>query len=74
GAIPFVGDAFDFFWKANQQNMDLIRERATGKGKGTRTDYIFIFAIMGALVLLLVGSIVVSATILYYIFTSMPLI
>ena len=74
GAIPFVGDAFDFFWKANQQNMDLIRERATGKGKGTKSDYIFIFAIMGGLILLLVASIVVSATLLYYIFTSMPLV
>src|SRR5918998_6805173 len=21
GAIPFVGDAFDFFWKANKQNI-----------------------------------------------------
>ena len=27
GAIPFLGDAFDFVWKANQQNMNLIRTR-----------------------------------------------
>ena len=31
GAIPFIGDAFDFFWKANRQNIDLIRERGNGK-------------------------------------------
>ncbi len=30
GAIPFLGDAFDFVWKANRQNMDLIRERGRG--------------------------------------------
>lgn len=27
GMVPFVGDAFDFVWKANQQNMNLIRTR-----------------------------------------------
>src|SRR3954471_6545959 len=42
GSIPFIGDAFDFFWKSNQRNMNLIRERATGHGKGDTSDYIFI--------------------------------
>ena len=36
GTIPFIGDAFDFFWKSNKQNMDLIRERATGKDAAQR--------------------------------------
>jgi hypothetical protein len=74
GSIPFVGDAFDFFWKANQQNMDLIRSRATGKGEGKTSDYIFIFGLIGLLVLILIGSIIASGVILYYIFTSKPLI
>lgn len=74
GVIPFVGDAFDFFWKSNKQNMDLIRERATGKDKGTTSDYIFIFAIIGTLVLLLIGSIIASVIILYYVFSRMPLV
>ncbi len=74
GSIPLVGDAFDFFWKANQKNMDLIRERATGNDVGTTSDYIFVFAIIGVLLLLLVGSIIVSGLILYYILTSRPLI
>lgn len=74
GSIPFLGDAFDFVWKANQQNMDLIRERASGKGEGTRSDYIFVFGLMALLVLLLIGSILASGFILYWIFTSRPLI
>jgi hypothetical protein len=74
GSIPFLGDAFDFFWKSNQKNMDLIRERATGHGKGKTSDYVFIFALIGLLILLLIGSIIVSAVILYYIFTSRPLL
>jgi hypothetical protein len=74
GSIPVVGDAFDFFWKSNQKNMDLIRSRATGKGEGRTSDYIFIFGLIGLLILLLIGSIIVSGVILYYIFTSKPLI
>ena len=74
GTIPFIGDAFDFVWKANKQNMDLIRTRATGKGEGTTSDYIFIFAVIGVLILLLVASIIASAAILYYILSSMPLV
>jgi hypothetical protein len=64
GAIPFVGDAFDFFWKANRQNMDLIRERGTGKGNGTTGDYIFVFGVILLLIALLVASIMVSLYIL----------
>ncbi|MCC6327947.1 MAG: DUF4112 domain-containing protein [Acidobacteria bacterium] len=74
GTIPFIGDAFDFFWKSNKRNMDLIRERATGKNAGTTSDYFFIFGLIGLLVLLLIGSIIASGIILYYIFTSRPLI
>jgi len=65
GVIPFIGDAFDFVWKANKQNMDLIRERATGKDKGTTSDYVFVFGIIGFLILLLVGSILVSIYIIW---------
>lgn len=64
GSIPFLGDAFDFFWKSNKQNMDLIRERGKGKGTGTTSDWIFVLAIIGILIAILVGSILVSLAIL----------
>lgn len=68
GSIPFIGDAFDFFWKSNKQNMDLIRERATGKNVGTTGDYIFVFAIIGILIAILIGSILLSLFILGTVF------
>ena len=68
GTIPVIGDAFDFVWKANKQNMDLIRTRATGKNVGTTGDYIFVFGIIAFLILLLVGSILVSVYIIWAIF------
>ena len=68
GTIPFLGDAFDFFWKSNKQNMDLIRERGTGKGAGTTGDYIFVFGIIALLILILIGSILTSLFILGWFF------
>ncbi|QYO67140.1 DUF4112 domain-containing protein [Leptolyngbya sp. 7M] len=67
GMIPFLGDAFDFVWKSNKQNMDLIRTRATGK-VGTTTDYLFVLGIIGLLILLLISSILVSIYIISVIF------
>ncbi|MBA4124508.1 MAG: DUF4112 domain-containing protein [Acidobacteria bacterium] len=64
GSIPFIGDAFDFVWKSNKQNMDLIRERATGKNVGTTSDYLFVGLIIFGLIALLIGSILVSLYIL----------
>lgn len=60
GMIPFIGDAFDFVWRANQQNMNLIRERAAGHGTGTTSDYVFVIGLMFLLVLLLLTSIAAS--------------
>jgi len=72
GMVPFIGDAFDFVWKANQQNMDLIRTRAAGHGKGTTSDYVFVFGLIGLLIFLLLGSILASGFILYWVFLSRP--
>ena len=73
GMIPFVGDAFDFVWKANQQNMDLIRTRAAGHGKGSTSDYVFVFGLMGLLLLLLVGSILASVFVLWWLLASIAM-
>ncbi len=68
GSIPFVGDAFDFFWKSNKRNMDLIRERGTGKDEGTTGDYFFVGLIILILIAILIASILVSVFILSTIF------
>lgn len=74
GSIPFIGDAFDFVWKANKMNMELIRTRAAGLGRGKTSDYIFVFGLIGLLIAILVGSILVSGFILYWVLTSRPLV
>jgi hypothetical protein len=71
GTIPFIGDAFDFVWKANKQNIDLIRERATGKNVGTTGDYIFVFAVILVLIGILIGSILISLFVIGLIFKGL---
>jgi hypothetical protein len=68
GSIPFIGDAFDFVWKANKQNIDLIRERGTGKNTGTTSDYLFVGLIILALIAVLILSVLASLFILGTVF------
>lgn len=68
GVIPFIGDAFDFFWKANKQNIELIREHGEGRGKGTTGDWIFVIVIILLLIGILVGSVLLSLLLLGFIF------
>ncbi|HEY2846589.1 MAG TPA: DUF4112 domain-containing protein [Pyrinomonadaceae bacterium] len=74
GSIPVIGDAFDFVWKSNQMNMNLIRERATRHGEGKTGDYVFVFGLIGFLVLVLLASVIASAFLIWLVFTSRPLV
>jgi hypothetical protein len=64
GMLPVVGDLFDFVWKSNKMNMDLIRQRATVSAEeakqGKTSDWIFVSVIMLVLVGILVGTVTVS--------------
>jgi hypothetical protein len=69
GIIPFVGDLFDFAWKSNKMNMDLLKQRATvtveEAKQGARTsDWLFVGGIMLVLLLILFGSIAASIYVL----------
>ncbi|MBE7515261.1 MAG: DUF4112 domain-containing protein [Chloracidobacterium sp.] len=68
GSIPLIGDAFDFVWKANQQNMNLIRTRAAGHGAGSRSDYIFVLGLVALLFLILIASLAASVYVIGSIF------
>lgn len=76
GALPIIGDAFDFWWKSNQRNMDLLRRRATVSAEqarsGRASDWLFVSLIILALVALLVGSITVAFVMLGLIMRNLP--
>jgi hypothetical protein len=52
GAIPFLGDVFDFAFKANAKNLELYRSARTGV-RDTSRDKAFLGVVIGALALIL---------------------
>ena len=68
GSLPLVGDLFDAWWKSNQMNIDLLRQRATvsaGEAReGKISDWLFVGLIILLLVGLAVGAAVVSVFLL----------
>src|SRR4029453_421706 len=60
GALPLVGDFFDAWWKSNQKNVALLRQRATVSAhearEGRLSDWLFVGLIMALLVLLAIGA------------------
>jgi len=68
GALPLAGDLFDAWWKSNQMNIDLLRERATVSAgearKGTVSDWLFVGLIILLLAVLAIGAAAVSISLL----------
>lgn len=60
GIIPFVGDAFSFWFKSNVRNHQLIKEYVGGRRKAGRSDWIFVFGILILLGVLVAAGITVS--------------
>jgi hypothetical protein len=62
GAIPFLGDAFDLWFKANTRNLGVMRRHLEEPDRSTRDDWLGLLAVVGAaaLVLFLIGWLVVS--------------
>jgi hypothetical protein len=49
GAIPFIGDAVDFFWKSNKKNFALLEHHAYEVRPPSRGDWLFVAAVLAAI-------------------------
>jgi hypothetical protein len=71
GAVPFAGDLFDFYWKANRRNVELLRKHAAAapgeEDRLRRSDTWFV-------VMLLVGLFGVLAASVWAAFTLIALV
>jgi hypothetical protein len=56
GAIPLLGDLFDFAWKANTRNLQLLERHRNGRPPTWR-DWIWLWALLGALALIALGAV-----------------
>jgi len=64
GTVPFVGDAFDFVFKANTKNVAILREALAGHRR-TGHDWFFV----GGVILVLVGTILLPLLALWVLVT-----
>ncbi len=49
GAVPFLGDVFDFFWKSNSKNIRLLEAHLANPKEQTAADKGFILLVLVAL-------------------------
>ena len=52
GAIPVIGDAFDLWFKVNERNLRLVRRHLEDHGASTRSDWLAVTGLIGAMLLL----------------------
>jgi hypothetical protein len=65
GEIPLLGDLFDFGWKANLKNVDLLQRHLDRPSEARRSGRLFLFALGTGLVLLLAGAVALTAVLLH---------
>jgi hypothetical protein len=75
GSLPLIGDVFDAWFKSNQKNIALLRQRATVSASEARegrvSDWLFVGLIMVLLVLLAIGAAAVSIYLLAMLLSSL---
>ena len=52
GAVPLIGDAFDFVWKANIKNIALVERHVAVPATARRADRLFVSLLIGSLFVL----------------------
>ena len=56
GAVPIIGDIFDFAWKANLRNTTLLNRHLAYPSGARRADRFFAACVLGGVIVLLVGA------------------
>jgi len=57
GSLPLIGDLFDFAFKANQKNLDLLNRHASGQHRASFGDWAWLVALLAILGGLIVGGV-----------------
>ena len=60
GAVPFVGDIFDFAWKANLRNVALLERHLATPDRAARADRLFNLLVLGSVAAMASGLLVLG--------------
>jgi hypothetical protein len=67
GSIPFLGDLFDFGWKANQWNLALLERHAYEQGQAAVGDWLFVVVMIALLVVIAAVPFIVAGWLISWI-------
>jgi hypothetical protein len=65
GIIPIVGSVFAFWFTANTRNYELLREHLDTPNRSTKTDKMFVGAVLGLVIFVILAGIVGTFFILH---------
>ena len=65
GIIPVVGSIFAFWFTANTRNYELLREHLDAPNRSTKSDKIFVGAVLGLVVFVIIAGTIGTFLILY---------
>ena len=60
GALPLIGDLFDFAWKSNARNVRLLARHVDAPVETRRASTALLVAVLGTLALIAVGASVLA--------------
>jgi hypothetical protein len=73
GAIPFVGNIFDFAWKSNALNVQLLERHANAtpseQKKQSLWDWLFVSGMIVAVIIVVIGSLTSTAWLIGWLFS-----
>ena len=58
GAIPLLGDAFDFIWKSNRRNLQLLERHSIDPSTAQRADRLVVGGLVVVLMTLCIGLLI----------------
>ena len=61
GAVPFIGDIFDFAWKANVRNVALLERHLRDPARAMRADRSFVAFVIGGITVVTLGLFALGA-------------
>ncbi len=71
GAVPFLGDIFDFAWRANVRNVALLERHLAAPERAERADRSFVALVVAGLLALVLGLLAVGPLLTVWAFRAL---
>jgi uncharacterized protein DUF4112 len=70
GAVPLIGDIFDFAWKANLRNVAILERHLAAPGRAQRADRWFVLLVIFAVLAMALGLLVLGILLTRWVFRA----